>query len=102
MIKKTALPHRRRPLLAQYLSRDLVSAFLPWAELKIIRSPDEKMNVVGHDDISTNSDVMLRICLRCECHKSGMHLIGREQFSPFVCTKCDEKQRIMREYRPQA
>ena len=53
----------------------------PWAELKIIRSADEKMNVVGHDDISTNSDVMLRICLRCECHKSSMHRIGRAELT---------------------
>jgi hypothetical protein len=63
VIKKAALPDRRRCCYDNMFRESLFQHSYPWAELKIVRSADEKMNVIWHDDISTNSDVMPQICL---------------------------------------
>jgi hypothetical protein len=53
------------------------------------------MKVIGHDHISTDSDVMPRICLRCERHKCGMHCVGCEQFPPLVRAEGDENKGLL-------
>ena len=102
MIEKAALPHRRCPCQRNMFRESLFQHSDPWPELKIVWSADEKMNVIGHDHISANGNVMSRICLRCERHKCGMHCVGCEQFPPLVCTKCDEEQGIVSENPPQS
>ena len=59
MIKKAALPDRRAACWQDMFCERLLQPSYPWAELKIVGSADEKMNVIGHDHVSTNSDVML-------------------------------------------
>ena len=102
MIKKAALPDRRCPCQRNMFRESLFQHSHPWAELKIVGSADEKMNVIGHDHISTHSNVMPRICLRRERHKCGMHCVGCEQFPPLVRAEGDEEQRVMSENPPQA
>jgi hypothetical protein len=102
MIKKAALPDRQRACWRNLFRERLFQHSYPWPKLKIVGSADEKMNVIGHDHISTNSDVLTRICLRCERHKCGMHRVGCEQFPSLVCTRCDEEQGIVSEDPPQA
>ena len=68
VIEKAALPDRRCACWHNMFRESLFQPSYPGAKLKIVGSADEKMNVIGHDHISTNSDFMLRTCLRCERH----------------------------------
>ena len=67
----------------------------PWAELKIVGSADEEMNVIGHDYISTNSDVVLRMRARCERYERAVHRVRCKQLPPLLRAERDEEKRIV-------
>ena len=102
MIKKAALPDRRRPWYRNMFRESLFQHSYPWPELKIVGSADEKMNVIGHHHVSADGDVTNPIRLLSEPDECRVHRIGREQFPTLVCTKCDEEQGIVNEDPPQA
>ena len=102
MIEKAALPDRQRACWHNMFRDSLFQPSYPWAELKIVGSADKKMNVIGHDYISTNSDVMLRMRARCERYERAVHRVRCKQLPSFVCTKCDKEQGIVSEDLAQA
>ena len=59
MIEKAALPDRRCPGQRNMFRESLFQHSNPWPKLKIVGSANEKMNVIGHDHISANSNVLL-------------------------------------------
>src|SRR6516162_2208974 len=61
MIKKAALPDQRGFWQRDMIREGLFQHSYPWAELKIVRSADKEMNVIGHDHVPTNGDAVLRI-----------------------------------------
>src|SRR2546427_2822163 len=89
-------------LPTQYISRLLFQHSYPWPKLKIVGSADEKMNMIGHHHISADGDLANPVRLLGEPDECRVHRIGREQFPPLVCTKCDEEQGIVSEDPPQA
>jgi hypothetical protein len=101
MIKKAALPDRRGPCQRNMFCESLFQHSYPWPKLKIVGSADEKMNMIGHHHISANGDFVNRVRLLDEPDECRVHRIGREQFPPLVCTKCDEEQGIVSEDPPQ-
>jgi hypothetical protein len=60
------------------------------------------MNMIGHHHVSADGDVANPVRVLGEFDECRVHRIGREQFSPLVCTKCDEEQGIVSEDPPQA
>ena len=89
-------------LPTQYISRQLFQHSYPWPKLKIVGSADEEMNMIGHHHISADGDLANPVRLLGEPDECRVHRIGREQFPPLVCTKCDEEQGIVSEDPPQA
>ena len=84
---------------AAYLVREsLFQHSYPCPEFKIVGSTDKKMNVIGHDYISTNSDIMLRMRPRCERYERGVHPLRCKQFPPSLRAECDEEEGIVRKY----
>ena len=100
MIKKAALPDRRCPCQRNMFRESLYQHSYPWPELKIVGSADEKMNVIGHHHVSADGDIANPARLLGEPDECRVHQIGREQFPPLVCTKCDEEQGIVSEDPP--
>ena len=97
MIEKAALPGRQ-PACRHNMFRDsLFQPSYPWTELKIVGSADEEVNVIGHDHISTNSDVMLRMRARCERYERAVHRVRCKEFLPLLRAKRDEEQGIISE-----
>ena len=66
----------------------------PTSELKIVRSADEKVHVIGHDHVAADGDIANQVRLLGEPDECRVHRIGREQFPPLVCAKRDEEQGI--------
>ena len=97
VIEKTALPGRRCPCQRNMFRESLSQHSYPWAELKIVGSADEKMNVIGHHDISANGNIANPVRLLGEPDECRVRRIEREQFPPLVCAKCDEEQGIASE-----
>ena len=102
MIKKAALPDRRCPCQHNMFRESLFQHSYPWPKLKIVGSADEKMNMIGHHHISADGDSVNPVRLLGEPDECRVHRIGREQFPPLVCTKCDDEQGIVSEDPPQA
>ena len=102
MIKKAALPDRRCPGQRSMFRESLFQHSYPWPKLKIVGSADEKMNMIGHHHISADGDFVNPVRLLGEPDECRVHRIGREQFPPLVCAKCDEEQGIVSEDPPQA
>jgi hypothetical protein len=102
MIKKAALPDRRGPYQRNMFRESLFQDSDPWPKLKIVGSADEKMNMIGHHHISADGDFVNPVRLLGKPNECRVHRIGREQFPPLVCTKCDEEQGIVSEDPPQS
>lgn len=96
MIKKAALPDRRCPRQRNMFRESLFQHSYPWPKLKIVGSAEEKMDVIGHHHVLADGDVASPVGVLGEPDECRVHRIGREQFPPFVCTKCDEKQGVTR------
>src|SRR6478672_2672916 len=60
------------------------------------------MNVIGHDHIPTNGNVLLQMRARCERYERGVHRVRCKQFLPLVRAEGDKEQRIARENPAQA
>jgi len=98
---KTAAARSAMSLPTQYVSRELVSAFLPMARV-------ENRRVRGGKDERDRASPCIGRRQYCEPSTPARRTrrmprapIGREQFPPLVCTKCDEEQGIVSEDPPQ-
>jgi hypothetical protein len=58
----------------------------------IQRKGSKEMHMIGHDDKSTNSDIVV-LRLDKKCSKCLMDLIAGQQAMTFICIECDEVKR---------
>jgi hypothetical protein len=96
VIEKTALPSgiSRRPALNCFCQH-LFEQANPPPQFKSVRAGDEKMEMIWHDHIAPDGDVMIGIRSVCETNQALTDRGTRKQFSAAVRADCHEINRII-------
>jgi hypothetical protein len=68
----------------------------PSAKLEIVRPANEQMNVIRHDHVATNGDVVPRVCTLRKFDERSGNWIGREDLSSSIRAGRHEENRIIR------
>jgi hypothetical protein len=94
MIEKAFLPVRLvNSKLKQFLANDIAQRLNPGGQGDAMpRKSDKNMDVIGHDDIATNGNIML-LGINKKDAKGVMDFIACQQVLPFISIERDEVER---------
>jgi hypothetical protein len=67
----------------------------PLPQSKIVRPTNEKMYVIGHDDVSTDGNMVLRVRPDCELCEGAMDGLRCQDISAPTCTERNKIRRIV-------
>ena len=68
----------------------------PASQLKVVRPADEQMNVIGHNHVAPDGDVVLRVCSPGKFNERSRDWIFREDRSSAIRAGRHEENRITR------
>jgi hypothetical protein len=91
VVEESTLPDWVRAFVADNrLLEALLEHSRPSSQFEIVRSTDEQMNVIGHDDVATHRDVVIGVGALCEANECVVNDIGGEQSAAPIGARRDK------------